>query len=87
MAAVVDRRRVGRTQQRTLDPLQQQQATALRHERCTIRSIAQAMAAPLFTTGRWLMSMGLGLLRNLPPKETVRRYQWPQAGDMIHVDT
>jgi len=31
--------------------------------------------------------MGLGRLRNLQPKEPVRRYQWAQPGDMIHVDT
>jgi len=39
-AALVDRRSVRRTQRRTLDPQQQQQATALRHERCTMRRIA-----------------------------------------------
>jgi len=31
--------------------------------------------------------MGLGRLKNLQPKEPVRRYQWAQPGDMIHVDT
>jgi transposase InsO family protein len=86
-AALVDRRSVRRTQRRTLDPQKQQQATALRHERCNMRRIDKALAAPLSTTGRWLKSMGLGRLRNLQPKEPVRRYQWPQAGDMIHVDT
>jgi len=86
-AALVDRRSVRRTQRRTLDPQQLQQATALRHERCTMRRIARALAAPLSTTGRWLKSMGLGRLRNLQPKEPVRRYQWAQPGDMIHVDT
>jgi transposase len=39
-AALVDRRSVRRTQRRTLDPQQQQQAMALRHERCTMRRIA-----------------------------------------------
>jgi len=86
-AALVDRRSVRRNQRRTLDPQQQQQATALRHERCTMRRIAKALAAPLSTTGRWLKSMGLGRLKNLQPKEPVRRYQWAQPGDMIHVDT
>ena len=86
-AALVDRRSVRRTQRRTLDPQQQQQATALRHERCTMRRIAKALAAPLSTVGRLLKALGLGRLRNLQPKEPVRRYQWPQAGNMIHVDT
>jgi len=88
-AALVDRRNVRRTQRRTFDPQQQQQqqATALRHERCTMVRIAKALAAPLSTTGRWLKSMGLERLKNLQPKEPVRRYQWAQPGDMIHVDT
>jgi hypothetical protein len=52
-----------------------------------MRRIAKALAVPLFNTGGWLKSMGLGPLRNLQPKEPVRRYQWAQPGDMIHVDT
>jgi transposase len=86
-AALVDRLSVRRNQRRTLDPQQLQQATALRHERCTMRRIAKALTAPLSTTGRWLKSMGLGRLKNLQTKEPVRRYQWAQPGDMIHVDT
>jgi len=49
-AALVDRRSVRRNQRRTLDPQQLQQARALRHERCTMRRIAKALAAPLSTT-------------------------------------
>ena len=44
-------------------------------------------AAPLSTTGRWFQSMGLGRPKNLQPNEPVRRYQWAQPGDIIHVDT
>ena len=86
-AALVDRRSVRRIQRRTLDLRQQQQAKALRHERCTMRRIAKDLAAPLSTVGRWLKGIGLGRLRNLQPKAPVRRYQWAQPGDMIHVDT
>ena len=43
-AALVDRRSVRRSQRRTLDPRQQQQAAALRHECCTMRRIAKALA-------------------------------------------
>ena len=85
--ALVDRRSVRHTQRRTLDPQQQQQARALRHERSTMRRIAKDLAAPLSTVGRWLKTIGLGRLRNLQPREPVRRYQWAQPGDMIHVDT
>jgi transposase InsO family protein len=87
VTALVDRRSVSRAQRRTLDPAQQQQATALRHERCTMRRIARDLATPLSTLGRWLKAQGLGRLKNLQPKEPVRRYQWAHLGDMIHVDT
>ncbi len=60
---------------------------ALRHERCTLRRIAKNQAAPLSTVGRWLKTQGLRRLKNLQSKEAVRRYQWAQPGDMIHVDT
>jgi len=52
-----------------------------------MRRIAKALAAPLSTTGRWLKSMGLGRLKNLQPKEAVRRYQWAQPSDMCPVST
>ena len=86
-AALVDRRSVRRTQRRTLDSLQLQRAVELRHDRCTIRRVAKVLAAPLSTVGRVLKAIGLGRLRNLQPAEPVRRYQWAQPGDMIHVDT
>jgi hypothetical protein len=60
---------------------------ALHHERCTMQRISKVLAAPLSTVGRWLKSMGLGGLRNLQPKDPVRRYQGPQAGYIIQVDT
>ena len=86
-AALVDRRRVRRTQRRTLNPQQLQHAVALRHERCTLRRVARVLSAPLSTVGRVLKALGLGRLRNLQPAEPVRRYQWAKPGDMIHVDT
>ncbi len=70
-----------------LDPAQQQQGTALRHESCTMRRIARDLATPLSRLGRWLKAQGLGRLKNLQPKEPVRRYQWAHPGDMIHIDT
>jgi transposase len=86
-AELVDRRSVRRSQRRMLNPQQQEQARALRHERCTMRRFAKALAVPLSTTVRWLKPMGLGRLRNMQPKEPMRRYQWAQPGDMIHFDT
>jgi len=86
VAALADRRSVRRTQRRTLDPHQLQQAIDLRHQRCTLRRIARALSAPLATVGRLVKGLGLGRLKNLDPKPPVRRYQWEKPGDMIHVD-
>jgi len=86
VAALADRRSVRRTQRRTLDPQQLQQAVDLRHQRCTLRRIARALCAPLSTVGRLMKGLGLGRLKNLDPKRLVRRYQWERPGDMIHVD-
>jgi transposase InsO family protein len=87
VAALVDRRSVRRHQRRTLDPQQLQRARELRQECCTLRRVATLLAAPLSTVGRTLKALGLGRLKDLQPAEPVRRYQWPRAGDMIHVDT
>jgi transposase InsO family protein len=87
VAALADRRSVRRTQRRTLDPQQLQQAVDLRHQRCTLRRIAKALQAPLSTVGRVMNALGLGRLRNLEPKKPVQRYQWQRPGDLIHVDT
>jgi len=85
-AALVDRRSERRSQRRTLDPQQLQQAVDLHHQRCTLRRIARLLAAPLSTVGRTLKAMGLGRLKDLQPPVPVRRYQWDQPVDMIHVD-
>jgi len=71
---------------RPLDPQQLQQAIELRHQRCTLRRIARLLVAPLYTVERTLKAMDLGRLKHLQPPEPVRRYQWDQPGDMIHVD-
>ena len=85
--SLADRRSVRRTQRRTLDPRQLQQAMDLRHQRCTLRRIAKALHAPLSTVGRVMNRLGLGRLKNLEPKKPVVRYQWEKPGDMIDVDT
>jgi len=73
VTALADRRSVRRTQRRTLDPQQLQQAVDLRHQRCTLRRIAKTLQAPLSTVGRVMNALGLGRLRSLEPKPLVRR--------------
>ena len=85
--ALADRRSVRHRQRRTLDQRQLEQASELRHQRCTLRRIARLLQVPLSTVGRAMNALGLGRLRNLEPKSPVQRYQWQKPGDMIHVDT
>lgn len=86
-AALVDRRSVRRTQQRTLHPLQLQRAVVLRHELCTLRRAARDLAAPLCTVGQVLKALGLRRFKNLQLPEPARHYQRARPCDMIHVDT
>ena len=86
VAALVDRRSVRRTQRRTLDPQQLQQAVDLRHQRLHLRHIARLLQAPFSTVARALSRLGLGRLRNLDPKPLVQRYEWERPGDLIHID-
>jgi hypothetical protein len=64
---------VRRTQQRTLDPQQLQQAVDLHHQRLHLRHIARLLQAPFSTVARVLSRLGLGRLRNLVPKPPVVR--------------
>jgi hypothetical protein len=77
---------VRRSQRRTLDPQQLQQAVELRHQRCSLRRIARLLLVPISSLARAMRRLGLNRLRNLDPKPPVQRYQWEQPGDMIHVD-
>ena len=85
-AALVDRRSVRRSQRRTLDPQQLQQAVEFRHQRLHLRHIARLLAAPFSTVARVLNLLGLGRLRNLEPKPPVQRYEREHPGDLIHID-
>jgi transposase len=60
LAALADRGSVRRSQRRTLDKLQLQQAVQLRHHRCTLRRIARALQAPLSTVARVMHALELG---------------------------
>jgi transposase len=57
-ASLADRRSVRRTQRRTLDPQQLQQAVDLRHQRLYLRHIARLLRAPFSTVARALSRLG-----------------------------
>ncbi len=83
---MADRRSVRRTQRRTLDPQQLQQAVDLRHQRLHLRHIARLLVAPFSTVARVLNRLGLGRLRSLEPKPPIQRYERERPGDLIHID-
>lgn len=62
------------------------QILQLRHTRATAWQISAALAVPRSTVTRVLQQAGLGRLQALEPAPLIRRYEWPHAGDLLHVD-
>lgn len=58
----------------------------LRRQRLTGRAIAEVLRMPRSTVSAILRRVGLGQLRALDPKPVVQRYEWPHAGDLLHLD-
>lgn len=59
---------------------------ALRHRRATSWEISRRTGVPRSTVTRILARAGLNRLRLLEPKPIVQRYEWPHAGDLLHLD-
>jgi transposase InsO family protein len=58
----------------------------LRQTRATAWQISAALRVPRSTVTRVLHHAGLNRLATLEPLRIVRRYEWPHAGDLLHVD-
>jgi transposase InsO family protein len=58
----------------------------LRRRRLTAWQISAALELPRSTVTRVLARAGLNRLALLEPTPLVRRYEWPRAGDLLHVD-
>ena len=58
----------------------------LRRQRWTGAQIAAALGVSESTVARTLRACGLARLAALEPPAPVQRYQWPHAGDLLHVD-
>jgi transposase InsO family protein len=58
----------------------------LRRQRWTGARIAQALQLSRATVARYLQRCGLARLRALDPPVPVQRYEWPRAGDLVHLD-
>ena len=48
--------------------------------------IAEVVGVSRATVGRTLRQLGLGQLTALQPRPAVQRYEWPQPGQLIHLD-
>jgi transposase InsO family protein len=59
---------------------------ALRRSRATAWQISVALRIPRSTVTRVLARVGLNRLALLEPVPPVHRYEWPQVGDLLHVD-
>jgi transposase InsO family protein len=73
-------------QPRRLAVARQAEILALRQRRTTAWQISAALGVPRSTVTRVLHRAGLGRLHALEPAPVVHRYEWPHAGDLLHVD-
>lgn len=59
---------------------------ALRRTRATAWQISTALGLPRSTVTRVLARAGLNRVALLEPPAPVQRYEWPQVGDLLHLD-
>lgn len=63
-----------------------EQVVALRRQRQTYRQIALAFPVGLSTIARLMRRAGLHRLAELEPARPDNRYEYPRAGDLLHLD-
>jgi len=71
---------------RTLDVGRTTAIVALRHTRATAWEISARLGVPRSTVTRVLQRAGLNRVTRLDPPPVIQRYEWPRAGDLLHVD-
>lgn len=73
-------------QPRTLDPGRAAAILACRQRRATAWAISRHVGVPRSTVTRVLARAGLNRVSRLDPPPIVQRYEWPHAGDLLHLD-
>lgn len=63
-----------------------QAIVALRHTRATAWEISRLVGVPRSTVTRILARAGLNRVARLDVPPIVQRYEWPSAGDLLHLD-
>ena len=85
-AALLDRSSRPHRQPRRTAPALERAIVALRRRRLTAWQISTALRQPRSTVTRVLARLGLYRIALLDPVAPVQRYEWPHAGDLLHVD-
>ena len=73
-------------QPRRLDAVRTAAIVAYRHTRATAWEISRRVGVPRSTVTRVLQRAGLNRVSALEPPPVVQRYEWPHAGDLLHLD-
>lgn len=73
-------------QPRTLDLTRTAAILAWRHQRATAWEISARVGVPRSTVTRVLQRAGLNRVSRLDPPPVIQRYEWPHAGDLLHLD-
>ena len=73
-------------QPRRLDVARTTAILAQRQRRATAWEISQQVGVPRSTVTRILQRAGLNRVSRLDPAPVVQRYEWPHAGDLLHLD-
>lgn len=73
-------------QPRTLDVARTTAILVYRQQRATAWEISARVGVPRSTVTRVLRRAGLNRVSRLDPPPVIQRYEWPRAGDLLHLD-
>jgi transposase len=73
-------------QPRRLDVARTAAILAQRQQRATAWEISRRIGVPRSTVTRVLHRAGLNRVSRLDPPPVIQRYEWPHAGDLLHLD-
>ena len=85
-SALADRSSRPRRQPRRTSLTTEATIIAVRRTRATAWEISRVLGIPRSTVTRVLHRVGLNRVATLEPPAPVQRYEWPQVGDLLHVD-
>ena len=85
-AQLEDRSSRPHRQPRRLDVARTAAIVAQRQQRATAWEISRPIGVPRSTVTRVLHRAGLNRVSRLDPPPVIQRYEWPHAGDLLHLD-